>query len=69
MKSIATVLVLVGGLLVQGCALTSVEPTDLFSVRLGATRDQVEAALGKPIETRLTEHLSPKETELNLYVE
>lgn len=45
------VMIVVAGLVVQGCAaFTGVEPTDLTPILVGKTRTHVEAVLGDPVE-------------------
>ena len=52
MKTLATFLALISGLVVQGCVtLTGIEKTDLSEVKPGTNRQAVEAVLGEPVET------------------
>ncbi len=50
MRSIATVLGMCVGLLIQGC--NPVPPTDISQVKIGNTCFQVQTALGNPVEVR-----------------
>ena len=54
MKTLATVLLCVGVLLLQGCTyVPAVEPTNLSLVNEGtAQRSEIEAVLGEPVESR-----------------
>ncbi len=54
MKTLTTVLLCVGVLLLQGCTyVPAVEPTDLSLVNEGtAQRSEIEAVLGEPVESR-----------------
>jgi hypothetical protein len=58
MKTPAEVLLFVGVLFVQGCTyVPSVEPTDLSAVyEETATRSEIEAVLGEPVESRVTDN-------------
>ncbi len=53
MKSLAPVVLLCAGILVQGCSIAirgkDIEPTDLSSLEIGATRAAIEGVLGEPI--------------------
>ena len=53
MKLLAYIAISFVGLLVQGCSLAilgeDIERTDLSSLKVGATREEVESVLGKPI--------------------
>jgi hypothetical protein len=56
MKTLATFLALISGLVVQGCVtLTGIEKTDLSEVKPGTNRQAVEAVLGEPVETTETD--------------
>jgi hypothetical protein len=57
MKTPAEVLLFVGVLFVQGCTyVPSVEPTDLSAVyEETATRSEIEAVLGEPVASRVTD--------------
>jgi TPR repeat protein len=54
MKTLTTVLLCVGVLFLQGCTyVPAVEPTDLSTVHEeSATRSEIEAVLGEPVESR-----------------
>ncbi len=53
MKSLAPVVLLCAGMLVQGCSVAilveDIEPTDLSSLEIGATRAAIEGVLGEPV--------------------
>jgi hypothetical protein len=53
MKSLAPAVLLCAGILVQGCSIAirakDIEPTDLSSLEIGATRAAIEGVLGEPI--------------------
>ena len=52
MRSISVILAVSVSLALQGCAATEgIEPTDLSTVKAGASRADVEAVLGSPVET------------------
>ncbi len=65
MKTLAIVLLCVGVLFLQGCTyVPSVEPTDLSPVyEESATRSEIEAVLGEPVESRET-----KEGSISIYI-
>ena len=65
MKTLAAVLLLVGVLFLPGCTyVPGVEPTDLPAVHEGtATRTEIEAVLGEPLESRDT-----NEGSINIYL-
>jgi hypothetical protein len=58
MKTPAEVLFIVGVLFVQGCTyVPSIEPTDLSAAyEETATRSEIEAVLGEPVESRVTDN-------------
>jgi len=58
MKTPAEVLLIVGVLFVQGCTyVPSIEPTDLSAAyEETATRSEIEAVLGEPVESRVTDN-------------
>ena len=53
MKFLTYLAILCLSLLVQGCSLAILgedfEPTDLSSLKVGASREEVESLLGKPV--------------------
>ena len=53
MKLLAPVVLLCTGIVVQGCSIAirakDIEPTDLSSLEIGATRAAIEGVLGEPI--------------------
>jgi hypothetical protein len=51
MRSTSSAFLLIGCLFMAGCT-GAVEPTDLSALEIGASRDQVEAALGQPVKVR-----------------
>ncbi len=56
MRTFATLMLLISGLVVQGCVtLTGIEKTDLSEVKPGTNRQAVEAVLGEPVETTETD--------------
>jgi hypothetical protein len=57
MKTPAEVLFFVGALFVQGCTyVPSVEPTNLSAAyKETATRSEIEAVLGEPVASRVTD--------------
>ena len=59
MRLLSLITVILIGLSAQGCSFAiegmDIEPTDLSAIKVGATREQVESVLGKPIASEPTE--------------